>query len=200
MGEDLQALLKLAHLIDAINDRIGRLSAWLVLAAVLLSAANAVLRKAFDISSNAFLEMQWYMFAAIFLLGSAYTLLKQEHVRIDIVYSRFSRRTQVGIDIFGTLFFLLPFSLLLTWLSWSFFVGAWQSGEYSPNPGGLLLWPAKALIPVGFALLVVQGLSELIKRIAFLTGRAPDPALAHERPAELELAVVLQNELKDMDA
>ena len=157
---------------------------------------NAILRKAFDISSNAFLEMQWYMFAAIFLLGSACTLLKQEHVRIDIVYSRFSRRTQIGIDIFGTLFFLLPFALLMLWLSWSFFVGAWQSGEYSPNPGGLILWPVKALIPAGFTLLFAQGISELIKRIAFFNGQGPDPALAHERPAELELAEALKSELE----
>ena len=133
----MQALLALSRLIDAINDRLGRATAWLVLAAVLISAGNAVLRKLFSFSSNAFLEMQWYLFAAVFLIGGGFTLLRQEHVRIDLLYARFSRRTQICIDIFGTLFFLLPFALLLTWLSWPFFFEAWQSDEHSPNAGGL---------------------------------------------------------------
>jgi TRAP-type mannitol/chloroaromatic compound transport system permease small subunit len=173
----LQALLRLSRFIDAINDRLGKAAAWLVLIAVLISAGNAVLRKAFGFSSNAFLEMQWYLFAAVFLIGGGFTLLRQEHVRIDLLYNRFSRRTQIYIDIFGTLFFLLPFALLLTRLSWPFFYGAWLSNEHSPNAGGLILWPVKMLIPLGFALLSAQGISELIKRIAYLQGVAPDPAV-----------------------
>ena len=188
----MHSLLNLSRLIDAFNERIGKAIGWLVLAAVLVSTGNAIARKAMDFSSNAFLELQWYMFSAIFLLGGAYALLKQEHVRIDILYSRFSRRTQVALDIFGTLLFLLPFVLLMLWLSWPFFVDAWRSGEHSPNPGGLLLWPAKLLIPSGFLLLLLQAGSEFIKRVAFLAGLAPDPAIAHEKPAELELAEVIQ--------
>jgi TRAP-type mannitol/chloroaromatic compound transport system permease small subunit len=185
MGEALlQALLALSRLIDTINDRLGKAAAWLVLVAVLISSGNAVLRKAFGFSSNAFLEMQWYLFAAVFLIGGGFTLLRQEHVRIDLIYNRFSRRTQIYIDIFGTLFFLLPFALLLTRLSWPFFLGAWQSGEHSPNAGGLLLWPVKLLIPIGFALLSAQGLSEIIKRLAYLNGLAPDPGAQLNDPTE----------------
>ena len=188
----MHSLLNLSRLIDSLNERIGKAIAWLVLAAVLVSTGNAIARKALDFSSNAFLELQWYMFSAIFLLGGAYALLKQEHVRIDILYGRFSRRIQIGLDIFGTLFFLLPFAALMLWLSWPFFLEAWHSGERSPNPGGLLLWPAKLLIPSGFLLLLLQGGSEFVKRIAFLAGVAPDPAIAHEKPAELELAESIQ--------
>ncbi len=190
----MHALLTLSRIIDALNARVGRVTAWLVLVAVLVSAGNAISRKLFDASSNAFLELQWYMFSAIFLLGCAYTLQKQEHVRIDIIYGRWSRRAQVGIDIFGTIVFLLPFAVLLLWLSWPFFIEAWQSGERSPNAGGLILWPVKLLIPAGFALLLLQGCSELFKRIAFLAGAGPDPALAHEKPAELELIEALKSE------
>jgi TRAP-type mannitol/chloroaromatic compound transport system permease small subunit len=188
----MRSLLTFSRLIDTLNERIGKTTAWLVLIAVLLSAGNAVARKLFDTSSNAFLELQWYMFAAIFLLGGGYTLLKQEHVRIDLIYGRFSRRTQIAIDLFGTVFFLLPFALLLLWLSWPYFLGAWQSGESSPNPGGLILWPVKLLIPTGFLLLLLQGSSEFIKRIAFLAGQAPDPALAHEKSGELDPIAALQ--------
>ncbi len=188
----MQSLLALSRLIDAANTRIGRLSCWLVLAAVLVSSGNAVMRKAFDLSSNAWLELQWYMFAAVFLLGGGYTLLRQEHVRIDIVYARFSRRTQVWIDILGTLFFLLPLALLMLWLSWPYFIEALRSGERSVNAGGLILWPVKGLIPLGFFLLTLQGVSELVKRAAFLAGAGPDPAPAQERPAELELADILR--------
>jgi len=184
----LQALLALSRLIDAINERLGKATAWLVLVAVFISAGNAALRKAFGFSSNAFLEMQWYLFAAIFLIGGGFTLLRQEHVRIDLIYNRFSRRAQIYIDIFGTLFFLLPFALLLAWLSWPYFHGAWLSGEHSANAGGLIVWPVKLLIPTGFALLAAQGISEIIKRIAHLAGLAPDPGAAQDEPAELELA------------
>jgi len=188
----MHSLLTLSRLIDALNERVGKAIAWLVLAAVLVSTGNAIARKTLDFSSNAFLELQWYMFSAIFLLGGAYALLKQEHVRIDILYSRFSRRTQVALDIFGTLLFLLPFALLILWLSWPFFLDALRSGEHSPNPGGLLLWPAKLLIPSGFLLLLLQGGSEFIKRVAFLAGMAPDPSIAHEKPAEPGLVESIQ--------
>jgi TRAP-type mannitol/chloroaromatic compound transport system permease small subunit len=187
----LQPLLTLARLIDATNHFLGKSAAWLVLVAVLLSAGNAVMRKAFGFSSNAFLELQWYLFAAVFLLGGGYTLLKQEHVRIDLLYNRFARRTQIYIDLFGTLFFLLPFALLMLCLSWPFFWGVWQSGERSANAGGLILWPVKLLVPVGFALLAAQGISEAIKRVAYLRGMAPDPATQLEKPAELELVDVI---------
>lgn len=168
-------LLAISRLIDALNERIGRLIPWLVLAMVLLSAGNALVRKIFDSSSNAYLEGQWYMFAALFLLGGGYTLLKQEHVRIDVVYSHFPRRIQVWIDILGTLLFLLPFALLLLFLCGPYFLDAWRSGEVSANAGGLTLWWVKLFMPLGFLLLALQGGSELIKRAAFLAGQAPDP-------------------------
>jgi TRAP-type mannitol/chloroaromatic compound transport system permease small subunit len=168
-------LLALSRAIDSLNELVGRTVYWLVLAAVLVSAANAIVRKAFDMSSNAYLEVQWYLFSAIFLLCAGYTLLKNEHIRIDVVAGRFSRRTQTWIDVFGTVFFLWPMVALILYESWPWFVRAWNSGEVSPSAGGLILWPAKILVPVGFALLALQSVSELIKRIAFLTGRGPDP-------------------------
>jgi TRAP-type mannitol/chloroaromatic compound transport system permease small subunit len=168
-------LLALSRAIDALNDLVGRIVYWLVLAAVLISAGNAVVRKAFDMSSNAYLEVQWYLFSAVFLLCAGYTLLKNEHIRIDVVAGRFSRRTQTWIDVFGTVFFLFPMVALILYESWPWFVRAWNSGEVSPSAGGLILWPAKILVPVGFVLLGLQAVSELIKRIAFLTGAGPDP-------------------------
>ena len=185
----MKGLLSLSRLIDGLNERIGKLACWLVLAAVLVSAGNAVVRKVFDTSSNAFLEGQWYMFATLFLLSGGYTLLKQEHVRIDVIYLRFSRRTQVGIDILGTILFLLPMSLLMLYLSWPYFTNAFISGETSANAGGLIQWPIKMMMPVGFTLLALQGVSEIIKRIAWLNGLAPDPGVKeHNKPAELDLA------------
>ena len=185
----MKVLLGLSRLIDGLNERIGKLACWLVLAAVLVSAGNAVVRKVFDTSSNAFLEGQWYMFATLFLLSGGYTLLKQEHVRIDVIYLRFSRRTQVGIDLFGTILFLLPMSLLMLYLSWPYFTNAFISGETSANAGGLIQWPVKMMMPVGFTLLALQGVSEIIKRVAWLKGLAPDPGVKeHAKPAELELA------------
>lgn len=171
----MNPLLALSRAIDSLNELVGRTVYWLVLAAVLVSAANAIVRKAFDMSSNAYLEVQWYLFSAIFLLCAGYTLLKNEHIRIDVVAGRFSRRTQTWIDVFGTVFFLWPMVALILYESWPWFVRAWNSGEVSPSAGGLILWPAKILVPVGFALLALQSVSELIKRIAFLTGRGPDP-------------------------
>jgi len=177
----LAPLLVISRLIDGLNERIGRVAPWLVLAMVLLSSGNALVRKIFDSSSNAYLEGQWYMFAALFLLCGGYTLLRQEHVRIDVIYSRFSRRTQVWIDVLGTLLFLLPFALLLLFLCWPYFLDAWNSGEISANAGGLTQWWVKLFMPLGFLLLALQGGSELIKRLAFLAGQAPDP-MADKKP------------------
>jgi TRAP-type mannitol/chloroaromatic compound transport system permease small subunit len=185
----LALLLRISALIDALNERVGKAIYWLVLAAVLISAGNAIVRKLFNMSSNAFLEAQWYLFAAIFLLCSGYTLLKNEHVRIDVIAGRLSPRAQAWIDVFGTLFFLLPMALLILWLSWPVFVRTYTHNEISTNAGGLVLWPARLLVPIGFTLLSLQGLSELVKRIAFLAGKGPDPILRHDaRAAELELA------------
>ncbi len=177
------ALLAFSRFIDGLNEVVHRVVMWLVLVAVLVSAGNAVSRYLFSISSNAFLEMQWYLFAAVFLLVAGHTLRKGEHVKIDILYGRWSRRTQVWIDIFGTVFFLMPFCLITLWLVWPQALMRWQSGEVSPNPGGLPFWPAWLLIPAGFSLLALQGVSELIKRIAFLTGAGPDPALQQTKSA-----------------
>ncbi|MCX7175619.1 MAG: TRAP transporter small permease subunit [Proteobacteria bacterium] len=192
----MKSWLQISRLIDAMNERVGRNIYWLILAAVLVSAINASVRKAFDMSSNAFLEMQWYMFSAVFLLGSGYTLLRQEHIRIDVIYGRFSRRTQVWIDIFGTVLFLLPMCLMFLYLSWPFFVHSFQSGEVSVNAGGLILWPVKGLMPLGFLLLTLQGISELIKRIAFQAGLAPDPGeKKQDKSAEEELAEAIKAHL-----
>jgi TRAP-type mannitol/chloroaromatic compound transport system permease small subunit len=171
----MQALLKVSRLIDALNARVGRATYWLVLVAVLVSAGNAIIRKTMNMSSNAFLELQWYLFSAVFLLCAGYTLLRDEHVRIDVVSGFFSRRTRVWIDVLGTVFFLLPMALLFIYLSWPIFIRTYTTGEISTNAGGLLLWPARVLVPIGFTLLALQGISELIKRIGFLTGHLPDP-------------------------
>ncbi len=175
----MRGLLKVCAAIDALNVGVNYFARWLVLAAILLSAGNALVRKLFSFSSNAFLEGQWYLFSAVFLLCAGYTLLKGEHVRIDIVASHLSRRTQVVIDILGTLLFLMPFTVAAIWLSWPQVVSKVLSGEVSSSAGGLPLWPAWALIPVGFSLLGLQGVSEIVKRIAFLTGDGPDPSPAH---------------------
>jgi TRAP-type mannitol/chloroaromatic compound transport system permease small subunit len=179
----MNALLMISRAIDALNERVGRIVLWFVLVMVLVSAGNAVSRYLFNISSNAFLELQWYLFALVFLLCAGYTLLHNEHIRIDVVTSRFSARTRAWIDVFGTVCFLLPAALFILWLSWPMFANAWVSGEVSSNAGGLIRWPARLMIPVGFLLLSLQGLSELIKRIAFLRGLIPDPAEKHVDPA-----------------
>lgn len=184
----MQAMLRLARLIDALNDHVGRAVYWLVLFAVLLSAGNAIVRKVFSVSSNAYLEGQWYLFSAIFLLCAGYTLLRNEHVRIDIIAGRLSPKAQAWIDIFGTIFFLLPMAGVIMWLSWPYFMRAYAEHEISGSAGGLVLWPARLLLPVGFALLVLQGLSELVKRIAFVAGKGPDPIVRHE-VAEAEKAL-----------
>lgn len=173
---ELQFLLRVSGLIDVVNERVGKLVSWAVLLSVLVSTINASLRYSLNIASNAWLELQWYLFAAVFLLCSGYTLLRNEHIRIDIVAGRFSRRVQTWIDILGTIFFLLPMAILIMWLSWPVFMDSYLGHEMSSNAGGLLRWPVKLLIPIGFFLLAVQGLSELVKRIAFLQGLIPDPA------------------------
>ena len=189
----MQALLKLARMIDAVNERIGKLIVWLVLISVLISAGNAVMRKAFDISSNAFLEIQWYLFSAIFLLGASWTLLRNEHIRIDVISGRLSSRAQNWIDVFGIVFFLLPMAAIIMWLSWPVFTLAFTSGEMSSNPGGLIRWPVRLLVPVGFFLLLLQGLSELVKRIAFLRGVIPNPLEKVKAPTpEEELAAAIK--------
>jgi len=185
----LNALLALSRAIDGFSERVGRTVCWLILAAVLISAANAVVRKAFNVSSNSFLEIQWYLFSVVFLFCAGYTLLRNQHVRIDVIAGRLSPQAQAWIDILGTLFFLLPMALTIMWLSWPVFVQAYVRHEVSTNAGGLLIWPARLLVPIGFFLLVIQGVSELIKRVAFLKGMIPDPAQKqHEKSAEEELA------------
>lgn len=185
----MTSLQALSRLIDALNERVGKAASWLVLAAVLISASNAVIRKALNTSSNAFLEIQWYLFAGFFLLAAGYTLMRQEHVKIDVILGRFSRRTQVKVEIFGILVFLFPFVVEVMSLSIPFFLQAFHSGEMSSNAGGLIRWPVYLLIPIGFGLLGLQGLSELIKRIAFLAGKGADPADKPDvKSAEEELA------------
>ena len=159
---------------------------WLLLAAVLISTVNAIVRKAFNWSSNGLLEIQWYLFAGAFLLGAAYTLLHNEHVRIDVVSGKFSRRTQTWIEVIGSIFFLLPYCAMVLWTSVPWFLNSLASGETSSNAGGLILWPAKILVPIGFTLLTAQGISELIKRLAFLKGLIPDPTEKHAFPTAEE--------------
>ncbi|WP_194713581.1 TRAP transporter small permease subunit [Noviherbaspirillum soli] len=166
----MSLLLSLARLIDAINEKIGLAVSWALLLAVLVCAGNAIIRYSLNMSSNAWLEIQWYLFAAMFMLASAYTLKRNEHVRIDVVVGRFSRRTQAIIDILGFLFFLLPVSLLILYFSIPYAMESIRNQEVSSNAGGLILWPAKLLIPVGFVLMILQGFSELIKRLGFLAG------------------------------
>jgi len=182
----VNAFLGLSRFIDAINERVGRSAMWLLLAAVLISTVNAIVRKAFNWSSNGLLEIQWYLFAGAFLLGAAYTLLHNEHVRIDVVSGKFSRRTQTWIEVIGSIFFLLPFCAMVLWTSVPWFLNSLASGETSSNAGGLILWPAKILVPIGFTLLTAQGISELIKRLAFLKGLIPDPTEKHAFPTAEE--------------
>ena len=195
-------LLSLSKRIDQLSEWIGRWVAWLVLAAVLISAANAVSRKAFDLSSNAFLEIQWYLFAAVFLLASGYTMLRQEHVKIDVISGRFSKRTQIWIDIVGICVFVFPFIYMIIKLAMPLVVNAYVTGEMSSNAGGLIRWPVFALLPTGLFLLGLQGISELIKRIAFLQGRIPDPTRKQgAKTPEEELAeFLLQKEVAAREA
>jgi len=197
----LSALLSISRWIDRLSEFIGRWVAWLVLAAASVSALNAVVRKAFNYSSNAFLEIQWYLFAAVFLLAAGYTLMRQEHVKIDVVSGRLSKRTQIWIDIIGLSCFLLPFVFMIIKLAMPLVINAYVTGEVSSNAGGLIRWPVFALLPLGLALLGLQGVSELIKRIAFLQGLAPDPTKKHQaKTPEEELAEALQKEVEAREA
>lgn len=171
--------LSLSRVIDQLSTWVGKFTMWLILATTLISAGNALVRKIFNSSSNGLLEIQWYLFAAVFLLGAGYGLLKNSHVRIDFISTKLSARARNWVDVVGILLVLFPFCLISIALGWPFFLQAFQSGEMSQNAGGLIRWPAYGLIPLGFALLMLQGVSELIKRIAFLTGAGPD-ALSSE--------------------
>ena len=192
-------LLRLSRAIDAVTAFVGRSVSWLILVAVLVSAGNATIRKVFDTSSNAWLELQWYLYGTVFLLAAAYTLQRNEHVRIDIATSHLSKRTRDWIDLFGHVFFLLPFCFILVWLGWPFMVDSIRSGEISVNAGGLILWPAKTMIFLGFALLTAQAFSEIIKRVAVIMGLIDDPTEKHDMPPaveELESAADLEKRAK----
>lgn len=184
----MNGLLTLSKGIDRVNTFIGRNASWLILLAVLLSAGNAIVRKVFNTSSNAMLELQWYLYGAAFMGAAAYTLLQNEHIRIDILYGRWSRRTQIWIDVLGGIFMLLPFTALMIWFLVPWVQRSWLGGEVSTNSGGLILWPAKLILLTGFVLLFLQGVSELIKKIAILRGVIPDDGrfVSQHEAAELE--------------
>ncbi len=185
-------LLKLSQLIDWLNERVGKAAFWLVLLMTIFSAGNASVRFIFNYSSNGLLEIQWYLFAAVFILCSPYTLQKNEHVRIDVLAGKLSPKGQAVIDIIGTLFFLLPMVIVVLWLSLPLVAESYRIGEMSSNAGGLIRWPVKALLPIGFTLLALQGISELIKRIAFLAGLIEDPNNKAKGPTpEEELAAAI---------
>lgn len=191
----MQALLKFSALVDGVNERVGKAVVWLVLAAVLVSAVNASVRKAFNMSSNAFLELQWYLFSAIFLLGAAYALRRNEHVRIDVVSGYFSKRARIWMELFGSVFFLLPMSLGILFLSWPVFVNSYLSHEMSNSAGGLIVWPARLLVPAGFLLLSLQGVSQAIKCAGFLAGACPDPTEKERKvSSEEELAEAIRRQ------
>jgi TRAP-type mannitol/chloroaromatic compound transport system permease small subunit len=183
----LEALLKLSAGIDAVASQIGRLIRWLVLASVLISAGNAIIRKTFNISSNAFLEIQWYLFAGVFLLGSGFAFMRNVHVRIDFISSKLSKRTNAIIDALGIVVFLIPLCAIMVWLSWPLFSRALATGEMSQNAGGLIRWPAYLLMPLGFGLLLVQAVSELIKRIAYLKGLRAEPMSVEAAKSDEEI-------------
>jgi TRAP-type mannitol/chloroaromatic compound transport system permease small subunit len=185
----LRALLKFSNAVDWVNTQVGKYVIWLILASTVISGVNAAVRKAFNMSSNAFLEIQWYLFAASFLIAAGYTLLNGEHVKIDVISGRLSKRAQMWIDVIGFSFFLTPMCLAILWYGVPFFLKGLYSGEVSSNAGGLIRWPVYAMIPLGFSLLLLQGWSELIKRVAFLQGLIEDPTHKHvEKTAEEELA------------
>ncbi|MGI9403415.1 MAG: TRAP transporter small permease subunit [Hyphomicrobium sp.] len=179
----MRGLLQVSRLIDAATERLGRWVAWLVVVAALISAGNAVIRKLFDTSSNAWLEMQWWLFSVVFLLAAPWTLALNEHIRIDILNQRYPRWLRNTIEIVGHTLFLLPMAAIIVWTSWPFFVASFMQNEQSPNYGGLPQWPAKFLIPLAFTILFVQGLSELIKRIAIMRGELAEPEHEVSHPA-----------------
>lgn len=189
----MRALLKFSNAVDWLNAQIGKYVIWLILASTLISAVNAVIRKVFNMSSNAYLEVQWYLFAAAFLLAAGYTLLHGEHVKIDVLSSKLSKRGQIWVDIIGFAIFLTPVCLTILYYGIPFFLQGYRSGEMSGNAGGLIRWPVYAMIPLGFILLMVQGWSELIKRVAFLKGLIEDPTTKRvEKTAEEELAEAIR--------
>lgn len=196
----MQALLSFSRGVDWMTERIGRSVYWLLLAAVIISTVNAIVRKAFNLSSNAYLEAQWYMFAAIFMLGAGYVFLHDQHVRIDVIAGKLSRRVQVWIDVVGIVFFLLPLCAFVVWTSLPSVMTAWDTQEVSANPGGLIRWPLYALVPIGFSLLALQSLSELFKRIGFLTGAGPDPHAKPEVTDEELLLEELKHEAEEREA
>jgi len=169
--------------VDWVSERLSRIASWCVLVSCAISAGNALIRYGFNIGSNAWLELQWYLFAAVFLLCAGYTLLHNDHIRIDVVASRFSRRTQLWIDVFGTVFFLLPMAIAILVLSWPIFLNAWVSNEMSSNAGGLIRWPAMLMLPLGFSLVLLQGISEIIKRVAWLAHKY-EGEFHYERPLQ----------------
>ena len=179
----MKLCLGFSRAVDAMNERIAFVAEWMVLLSCLISAGNAFSRYAFNISSNAWLEIQWYMFGAVVMLGTSYTLKRNEHVRVDIVYANVSTRSQIGIDIFGFILFMLPATIIMAYLCWPIFYNSWSHSEMSSNAGGLLRWPVKILLPVGFFLLSLQGISELIKRIAMISGHMKAD-LHYERPLQ----------------
>ena len=190
----MSALLALSRLIDRINETIGKNVSWLILVAVLISAGNATIRKMFDMSSNAWLELQWYLYGTVFMLAAAYTLLKNEHVRIDVLSGTFSKRTRDKIELFCHIFFLLPFSGMMVYLAWPWFTLSIRSGEISANAGGLILWPAKFMVLAGFVLLTAQAVSEIIKRYAVIRGIIDDPTPTHHLPPEAEAALKMEGD------
>jgi TRAP-type mannitol/chloroaromatic compound transport system permease small subunit len=196
----VSALLSFCRLMDAISERIGKFVYWLLLLAVLISTANAITRKAFNIGSNAYLEAQWYLFAAVFMLGAGYVFLHDQHVRIDVLSSKLPRRTQVWIDVIGIGVFLIPLCGLIAYMALPSVILAYNSNEVSANPGGLIRWPLYILVPVGFILLGLQSLSELLKRIAFLTGAGPDPHAQPEMKDEERLLEELRAEQEALEA
>jgi len=179
----MNALLTLSRLIDALNEKVGLIANWLVLLACFISAGNALMRYGFSLSSNAWLEIQWYLFAGMVMLGASYTLQVNGHVRVDVFYSRYSERARLWLDLLGGILFLLPMAVIIGWLSWPLFMNSYAVGEISANAGGLLRWPVKILIPLGFLLLALQGVSEIIKRVAALTARIRLDD-RYERPAQ----------------
>jgi len=189
----MQGLLKISKAIDWLNAQVGKYAIWIILASTVISALNAVVRKAFNASSNAYLEVQWYLFAWSFLIAAGFTLLNREHVRIDVLNSRLPKRTQIWIDIVGFAAFLTPLCIVVLYYTVPMTIQRYTTGEMSGNPGGLIRWPVWLALPVGFTLLLLQGWSELIKRVAFLRGAGPDPTIkAGEKTAEEELAEALR--------
>jgi TRAP-type mannitol/chloroaromatic compound transport system permease small subunit len=193
----MAGLLALSRLIDRVNGVIGRNVSWLILVAVLISAGNASMRKAFDMSSNAWLELQWYLYGTVFMLAAAYTLQQNEHIRIDIISNKLSKRTRDWVDLICHVVFLVPFAALLVWLCWPWFWLSFNSGEISSNAGGLIIWPAKLMVLVGFVLLLAQAFSEIVKRAAVIMGVIDDPSPQHDLPPAAEAVIGMEADRRD---